>query len=149
MYVCFVVFSTDAIVDVIFVHFITIIIFCSDICLPIKILLNFNLGMTSGRVSYQRCLLSLVFSLTHLIFQIEPNQILAALYEHVPKAGPILKKLVSYQKKGPWRGVWVLGVCPEIFVMSGVDLGMRLSVSGWSWVSSVGSPILSVGVGRH
>ncbi len=34
----------------------------------------------------------------------------------------------------------------ECQVMSGVILRMRLSVSGWSGVSSVGSPILSVGV---
>ena len=54
-----------------------------------------------------------------------------------------------YDYEGPWRGVWVSGVDLKFCVMSGVDLGMRLSVSGWSGVSSVGSPILSVGVGRH
>ncbi len=41
------------------------------------------------------------------------------------------------------------GVDLKFCLMFSVDLGMRLSVSGGSGVSSVGSPILSVGVGRH
>ena len=49
---------------------------------------------------------------------------------------------------GPIKGVWVSGVDSK-FENVWCPMEIRLSVSGWSGVSSVGLTILSVGVDRH
>ena len=51
--------------------------------------------------------------------------------------------------RGPVKGGPSSGVDSKFSAMSDVDLEKRLSVSGWSGVSSVGLTIVSVGVDRH